>query len=255
MPASYAHYRFGKQIVSGLSGEERQTIRRFRRLFDMGLHGPDIFFYHNPFMKTAAGDLGRLFHCQSGQEFFSRVCAQAGSEAANAYLYGLLAHYCLDSACHPFVHKMVEQGAAGHVALESEFDRYLMELDGFASPQTRDISRHMKLTRGECMTVAGFYPPATGAQVHMSVFSMARSTRFLSGSHSRWMETLLEKFKPGILDHRIPGKAVAEYARMDSELLARFNRSVKQYPAMLIQLKQHMKTGEPLGEDFAPDFG
>ena len=92
MPANYAHYRFGKQLLSGMCPNDRRSIQRFRRLYDMGLHGPDIFFYYNPLIKTATGQLGGVFHAQSGQEFFARVCAQAGSEAGRVYLLGLLGH-------------------------------------------------------------------------------------------------------------------------------------------------------------------
>ena len=84
MPANYAHYRFGKQLLSGMCPNDRRSIQRFRRLYDMGLHGPDIFFYYNPLIKTATGQLGGVFHAQSGQEFFARVCAQAGRLKAAA---------------------------------------------------------------------------------------------------------------------------------------------------------------------------
>ena len=97
MPASYAHYRFGKQVLPTLPADVRQCIQRFRRLYDMGLQGPDFFFYYNPVMKTAVGGLGEHFHSQTGQVFFDHACKAASSEAARAYLYGLLCHYCLDS--------------------------------------------------------------------------------------------------------------------------------------------------------------
>ena len=47
MPAHYAHYRFGCQLLPTLPANVRRPIQRFRRLFDMGLQGPDLFFYHN----------------------------------------------------------------------------------------------------------------------------------------------------------------------------------------------------------------
>ena len=143
MPANYAHYRFGKQLLSGMCPNDRRSIQRFRRLYDMGLHGPDIFFYYNPLIKTATGQLGGVFHAQSGQEFFARVCAQAGSEAGRVYLLGLLGHYCLDSLCHPYVEKKDADGSARHVELESEFDRYLLEADGVApAPHLRRQRPH-----------------------------------------------------------------------------------------------------------------
>ncbi|MGM9548632.1 MAG: zinc dependent phospholipase C family protein [Faecousia sp.] len=256
MPASYAHYRFGKQLLSGMNPELSRSIQRFRRLYDMGLHGPDIFFYHNPLMKTAAGQLGHAFHAQTGQEFFTRVCAQAGTEAARAYLCGLLAHYCLDSVCHPYVGKMVDNGSARHVELETEFDRYLLEADGEASPHTYDGSRHMKLTRGECVTVANFYPPATPANVNLSVHNMARATRFLAGKNRKRLERLLRVTNnQAIEDQLMPGQGDDRWKWMDSEMLVLYNRALKRYPILLEQITAHMRTGEPLGEDFAPTFG
>lgn len=254
MPASYAHYRFGKKVLPNLPPDTRQCIQRFRRMFDMGLQGPDFFFYYNPVMKTQTGSLGGMFHEQSGQEFFTRCCAAASSEAGRAYLYGLLGHYTLDSVCHPFVDRMVSEGKARHVALESEFDRFLMAADGKSSPSTYCISDHLKLTRGECMTVASFFPPATGAQVYQGVRIMAFALNFLAGGNRAKREKLLKKINPGLLDSFVPEAAVTEYARLDEELLARFDRCLTLYPKLLAQLEDHRKQGTPLGEDFAPTF-
>lgn len=255
MPASYAHYRFGKLVLPDLPAEIRQKIQRFRRLYDMGLQGPDFFFYYNPLMKTGIGVLGGQFHSQTGQAFFENACKAATSEAAQAYLYGLLCHYCLDSECHPFVESKVQAGEARHVALESEFDRYLLTLDGCESPHTYDLSPHLKLTRGECMTVAAFFPPATGGNVNQAVRFMGFSLRFLSSKKRRARERLLRLVKPSLLDSLIPEEPVESYARMDSELLARFNRAVKEYPQRLEQLRAFQNQGQPLGDDFLATFG
>ncbi len=254
MPASYAHYRFGKLLLPQLPADVRQCIQRFRRMYDMGLQGPDIFFYANPFMKTSVGKLGKEYHGFTGRVFFARACEAAGSEAGRAYLYGLLAHYCLDCACHPFVDRMAAAGEAPHIPLEAEFERYLMALDGIAEPHRHDYSRVLKLTRGESMTVSAFYPPATGANVHGSVRFMAFGIRFLAGKDREKRQKLLQKVKPSLCGFFIPEQPVTAWARMDSELLARFNRALKQYPQWLEELEAYRKTGTPLGESFAPDF-
>ena len=165
MPASYAHYRFGKLLLPTLPPDVRQTIQRFRRMYDMGLQGPDFFFFHNIFVRTATVQMGSTFHHQTGQEFFPMSCKVVTSDAAKAYLYGLLGHYCLDSTCHPFVNQLAQAGEARHVPLESEFERFLLALDKEPAPHTFDMSRFLRLTRGECMTVSGFYPGSTGGQV------------------------------------------------------------------------------------------
>lgn len=255
MPANYAHYRFGKQLLPTLPPDVRQCIQRFRRLFDMGLHGPDIFFYFNPFLKTAVGDLGGKFHMQTGQEFFPVACNAATSEAARAYLYGLLGHYCLDSMCHPFVNRLHTIGEARHVPLESEFDRYLLALDKEPSPHTYDHSRRFRLTRGECMTVAEFYPPATGANVSQSVKFMAFSAKFLAHPNREPREKLLKKIKPSICENFIPREEVEELALYVAELKELYDQALERYPILLEQLTTYLRTGEPLGDDFAPDFG
>ena len=71
MPAAYAHYRFGTQALELLDPALRQQISRFRQVYDMGVQGPDFFFYYNPLFHTAAGALGHKFHMQSGETFFT----------------------------------------------------------------------------------------------------------------------------------------------------------------------------------------
>ncbi len=255
MPASYAHYRFGKQVLPELPGEVRQQIQRFRRMYDMGLNGPDILFFCNPLMKNAVSDLCGQYHAQSGADFFTHACAQAGSEAARAYLYGLLAHYCLDAACRPFLQQKALSSSTSTAALEAEFDRYLMAADGIADPHTQDLSRRLKLTRGECMTVASFYPPATGGNISACVWSMRQLYKLSANANRENRQKLLRKLKPSLCDHLIPEEAPASAALMDSELLARYNRAAKQYPELLRQLLGHMRTAEALGDDFIQPFG
>ena len=45
MPAAYTHYRFGRDVLRLLPPEKRQIIASHRALYDIGLHGPDIFFF------------------------------------------------------------------------------------------------------------------------------------------------------------------------------------------------------------------
>ena len=44
MPTTYAHYKFGKEVISALPRPLRSTVENHRELFDIGLHGPDIHF-------------------------------------------------------------------------------------------------------------------------------------------------------------------------------------------------------------------
>ena len=78
--------------------------------------------------------------------------------------------------------------------------------------------------------------------------------RFLAGKDREKRQKLLQKIKPSLCDFFLPEAPVTAWARMDSELLARFNRALKEYPALLTQLEDCRKTGAPLGEAFNPTF-
>lgn len=255
MPSNIAHYRFGKLAFPSLPPEARSCIQRFRRLYDMGQQGPDFFFYCNPLWETAGVKLGHSYHRQTGQEYFTKAAGLASTEAAKAYLFGVLGHYCLDSACHPYINKVVEAGDADHIALESEFERYLLTMDGVSDPATYDMSEKIRLTRGECVTVASLYPPATPGSVHRGVTFMRLAIRYLSGKDQEKVRKQLTRVRPGLTAKLVPSQPVEEYARMDSELLARYNRALRAYPQMVQQLLDFMKQGTELDEAFAAAFG
>ncbi len=255
MPSNFAHYRFGKLAFPTLPLEARNCITRFRRLYEMGQQGPDFFFYCNPLWETAGVKLGHSYHRQTGQEYFTKACGLANTEAAKAYLYGVLGHYCLDSNCHPYVNKVVEAGKADHIALESEFDRYLMAADGISEPDTYDMSEKIRLTRGECVTVASLYPPATPGSVHRGVAFMRLSIHYLAGKDQEKVKRQLNRIKPSLKSKLVPAQPVEKYARMDSELLARYNRALRAYPQMVQQLLDLMGQGKDLDEAFVGTFG
>ena len=48
MPAFYAHYRFGCDVLNQLPEDIRSICTAHRGLFDIGLHGPDIYFFYRP---------------------------------------------------------------------------------------------------------------------------------------------------------------------------------------------------------------
>ena len=260
MPGSYAHYRFGCQLLPTLPANIRRPVQRFRRMFDMGLHGPDLFFYHNIFVDDSLKKLGQKLHHMTGREFFTLVCRRLrleSSEAGQAYLYGLLAHYCLDSLCHPRIQEVTADGTIGHIELETEFDRYLLALDGEASPATFDGSRHMRLTKGECVTVAALYPAVTPANVLQSTNTFSAVTKLLAtpGTNRRAMmrkaaDKVAAKFSPFIMADQ-PNE---NCAHLDEDLKKLYDEAAALYPVLLEQLTAHMTYNASLGEQFDKTF-
>ena len=66
---------------------------------------------------------------------------------------------------------------------------------------------------------------------------------------------LLQKFKPGLWDYKIPAEENSELAPYIRELYDLYRQALAKYPQLLAQVTQHMKTGADFGEDFAADFG
>ena len=85
---------------------------------------------------------------------------------------------------------------------------------------------------------------------------MARATRFLVGKNRKRVQRLLHLTRsPAIEDQLMPEQGSDRWLWMDSEMLVLYNRALKRYPGLLSQLDEHMRTGKPLGQDFAPAFG
>lgn len=260
MPANYAHYRFGCQILPTLPANLRRPIQRFRRLFDIGLQGPDLFFYHNIFTNGSLKKQAQKLHNMTGRDFFTMVCRRLRAEpteAGQAYLYGLLAHYCLDSICHPAIAEMTADGKIGHIELETEFDRYLLTLDGIEPPETYDNSPHMKLTKGECVTVASLFPSVTPGNVLQSVKTFAAVTKLLAipGPKRRSLmrkgaDKVVPKFTPFIMGDQ-PN---INCAHLDESLKAFYDEAATLYPILLEQLTAHMTYNAALGEAFDKAF-
>lgn len=259
MPAHYAHYRFGATQIARMPADVKKLVQRFRQLYDVGLHGPDIFAYYNPLLHTPAGALEQKIHAQTGREFFKRVCRRQRldpTEAGRAYLYGVLAHYCLDSVCRPFAKQMAEEKQLDLVEIETEFDRFLLERDG--KPHTFDSSRHIRLTPGECDTVARFYPSVTAGQVRTGVRNMALLVR-LSATPEGPGRNLVEKGAPlfgSTAKQMFLSKAAnPRCAALDGPLLTLYTQAMAQYPAMLEQLQAHLSEGAAFGSEFDLTFG
>ncbi|MBE5795683.1 MAG: hypothetical protein E7323_13495 [Clostridiales bacterium] len=260
MPSGYAHYRFGTQIIHQVPADVREPLLRQRALFDVGLHGPDFLYFHSFFKKTPLYHLGNFYHEKSGRDFFTGMCAHVKaqpSEAAFSYLYGLLAHYCLDCGCHPFVYAMTDDMDVGHSELETEFDRYLMALDGIKKPHEANISRHLRLKKNEYGVVAGFFPEITAKDAAACIRSMALSQQLLTipTAPGHKAVELFTRFAGG----NTVGKVMTvgpnlKCSHLNGKLQALYEQALAKYPKLLQQLHRHMVFGEAFGDDFNANF-
>ena len=261
MPSTYAHYRFGTGLLPNMPADIRRTIQRFRQLFDMGLHGPDIFYFSVPPFQSGIRFLSVKFHEQSGREFFKRVCRAVRmerSEAALAYLCGVLCHYCLDAMCHPMVDEWAKEANLSQMEIEAEFERFLLAKDGSFPPNGQELTRHMQLTPGECDTVAKFYVGANARNVRDCVNNMARITKLITtpeGTRRTLVAKGISILDKDLTDFLIPTQPSPRCAHLDEPLLALYQQAQEIFPRLLTQLLSHIAHNALLGEDFSPIFG
>lgn len=258
MPAAYAHYRFGAQALERMEPALRQQISRFRQVYDMGAQGPDFFFYYNPLFKTATGSMGHKFHMQTGETFFTTAVRRLRlnpSEVGTAYLYGVLAHYCLDSAAHPYVQQTAAAGEVSHVAMESEFERFLLTKDGKIPAHAQDLSRFAKLSRGECVTVADLYPGVTPRAVLQGVRNMERILKLFASRKRKAVETVVGLAGKSAREMLVPRTPAPGSEERNEALLSLYDNALERYPILAAQLTALRTGGTDLGPEFEPAFG
>lgn len=257
MPANYAFHRFGAEALRRLPEKQQRPIQRFRRLYNGGLHGADLFFYFQPMLQTPVGELYQTYHGMTGREFFTQACdllKQNPSEGGTACLYGLLGNYCLNTQLSPLFREAMAQGSLSRTELEVELDRYLLCLDGKTPAHQQDVSPSFQMTRGECVTVSLFFPPATAANTYAAYRSMVFWTRRMAAKKRGFAQTMLKFVKGTFRDQMMPDHANHKCLHLDSAMADCCTRALELYPEMARQLTEYRELGSPLGELFDPTF-
>ena len=94
MPSTYAHRRFGANVLEHLPEELRTQLEQNRELYDIGLHGPDLLFYYHAAKSNPVSALGNAMHERPGRVFFNRardvVKQEDDRAAALAYALGFV---------------------------------------------------------------------------------------------------------------------------------------------------------------------
>ncbi len=113
MPALLTHYLCGNAVLKLIDDEyAKDTILKYRNIFNLGTQGPDIFFYYKawPWMKNnGIPKLGNRMHEEKTGEFILQALRYAaGTDECskgilNAYMYGYICHYILDCHTHPYI--------------------------------------------------------------------------------------------------------------------------------------------------------
>ena len=107
MPNLVTHNYFAKEVLSKTQNTIKKTIKDKQNIYELFAQGFDPFFFYEllPFKKK----ISNYCHTNHTDEFFLNFINSIKKEKLQnnssimAALYGHLAHYVLDSTCHPFI--------------------------------------------------------------------------------------------------------------------------------------------------------
>ncbi len=169
MPGFRTHYLFGKLIQTKTS-LRYHALHDHPHCFNLGLQGPDIFFYSPPAHMLYTEHLGGHLHHQNTMAFFaalfegrSRFPTKEFRSICDAYIMGFIGHYTLDSIMHPYIHYrcMKRQNldrpayAFGiHVMLETDIDKELLKHYLHKKPSEFHCADTITLTKKEQLVIS-----------------------------------------------------------------------------------------------------
>ncbi|MGL5259583.1 MAG: zinc dependent phospholipase C family protein [Lachnospiraceae bacterium] len=168
MPSTYAHYRMGKFVYKEMDEKKKAIINQYFDLYMIGLHGPDLLFYYNPFTRNKVNAMGNELHEKSGYDFFAHAKEVIQDEKEKApylaYIYGVINHFSLDVFCHGYVEEKMKQSNISHDEIEVEFDRFLLVKDGI-DPVSQKLTTHIKVDKKNAAIIKSFYRGLTEKEV------------------------------------------------------------------------------------------
>lgn len=193
MPTTYAHYKLGQAVRAAAPEAVRQIIDAYPQLFSIGLHGPDILFYHKPFQSNPVMKLGYHMHQRPGYEFFTRarevLKSHPGRADYLAYVYGFLCHFGMDVTCHGYVNEKEAASGITHAEIEAEFDRMLLVRDGL-NPVRTPLDKHIIASKENAQVIKDFYEGVTAKEA-LNAISGAKFYHGLLLAPSKFKRSIL----------------------------------------------------------------
>ena len=238
MPGFTTHYLFGVKAYNDLPNNYlKHVISKYRWLYQIGLQGPDIFFYNIPILRHRDyRNVGSHMHEYHVNLFFrnclneiAAISSKQQREQAISYMAGFLCHYAADSICHPYVYGRIQYETDGkgsrfhglHAELENDIDTLLLRKFKHKKPSEFNQAATICLNGQEIQFLSRFlsrcinetyYPiternifQVTEGMVTRSVYAIRFGGRLLSDPAGRKRNTI-QFFESMFLKHPIASK-------------------------------------------------
>lgn len=198
MPESYAHFSMGCRVADRLPPDISKRIIPYRKMFFIGLHGPDIFFYYHPVIPNRITMTGYAMHGESPAEFIAHgksvILSYRGQREKNmafAYLCGFVCHYYLDRECHAVIHERGKYDPLYHFRAEKSLDKALYHRDRLTGSARNKKDYHVIPTAKSCGIISDMYEDISPKQIYRA----AKGHRFYCELH-HFTERLYYKVFP-----------------------------------------------------------
>lgn len=216
MPSTYAHYKFGQDVLQRLPEELQTVIKNHLPLYNIGLHGPDILFYYHPLFRHPVNQLGYRLHERKAVSFFQNALTalkeMPDPEAGLAYILGFICHFALDSECHTYIEYKIQHSTMTHTEIESDFDRKLLR-DAGCQPERTCLTSHIHPRRGDAEIIVRFFPQLHRKHIEKSLASMIYYNKLLL-TPGKWKRRFV----------RLLLRVTGNYKEMQGLLMPKFPR-------------------------------
>ncbi|MCR5488115.1 MAG: zinc dependent phospholipase C family protein [Lachnospiraceae bacterium] len=264
MPATYAHYRFGKDVYRALPKDIKQVIQDYRHAFCVGLHGPDVLFYYKPMEDNRVSEAGYDMHKKTAKPFFTgsryliRNTYQKDklyAEEELSYILGFICHYALDHGCHGYIRSYEEANGVSHCEIETEFDCALLRIDG------RDLSKyslsgHIVPSLRNAQIVSEFFPAISDREALDSLRSMKHCIAIQQGRRPLQLFAMKLYARMTGKYHTLIGTVIKKHPDRRCEesnrrLLELYQKSVS---IAVVLIKDYLNTNKELGGGFSHSY-
>lgn len=262
MPATYAHYTFGKQVLNQLDGEVKKIVLGNLDLFNIGLHGPDILFYYKPLSSNSINRTGHELHRLSAKKFFENAKKIINNcpdwEGACSYIIGYICHFMLDSECHPYVSEK-ESGNLSHSEIETAFERMLMEKNNL-EPISFKPTSHIAPTQDSAECISWFYEKISNKEILSSLKSMKLYLNILvaPGWIKRWVIISALKMSgnyDGMIGLVMNYDKNPECIQINENLFELYSNAIIPTTNLINEFYKNLNNNLPIQERFNRNFG
>ena len=259
MPTTYAHWRFGDECISTMPENLKNIVNKYRDLYNIGVHGPDFFFYE--LKDSSVAKYGSKMHYVASMDFFASTKDAIKNnpdkyEPMMAYVLGFLSHFTFDTTAHGYVERKKEVSNVTHNKIEAEYDRHVMEMEGL-TPHKVDRAATLHPTKFNASIIALFFPFDTDV-IHRAIKSQRICLKGLNApskaKHKFLVNTLTKLKKFDYIDLIIDAEEYTPCKDADIRIDKLRNKALGAYPALLDSLINYYENDVPLIDFFNHTF-